>query len=118
MVESGSPESGSISVSLKGGSVASFFEPVADRIACHAKGACQAAQTTALLVGAQNLFALLCGVTIGLWLLAAAALAVLTQVALLPIFRQAMLDDFFAAAVVAFDNLRDHTGRDYYFSPD
>ena len=87
-----------------------FFEPAADRVAGDAEGPGQAAQTTALLIGAQDLFALFFGVAIGLWLLAAAPLAVLAQVALLPIFCQAVLDDLFATAVVALDMLSDHYG--------
>jgi len=72
-VAAGSQGPGAIKVSLNSGSVNSFFEPTADGVARHAEGACQAAQGTAFVIGAEDALALLRGVIIGLRLVAARA---------------------------------------------
>ena len=76
-----------------------FFEPVADRITRHAKGALQTAQGTAFFVGTENLFPLFFGVTIGLRILAAAALANFAPEALFPIAGVPVSNQLFTFAV-------------------
>ncbi len=78
-----------------------FFEPLTNRIARHAKGACQAAQTAALLVSTQYFILLFYGVAIGLWVGAAAASAVLAQIALFAIGGASVMDELFAATMGA-----------------
>lgn len=96
---------------LRAGAWRLFFEPTAHGVTRYPKSAGQSAQRTAFLIGTQNFFALRFTVTIRLWFRTAAPPTVVTFVALLSIFRQAVLDDLFAATVVAFDNRYDHMGE-------
>ena len=96
---SGFPASGAASVSLRSGSAAAFFEPTGDGVARDAEGARESAQRAALVIGAQDCFALFRGVAIRLRVVAACATAVGTEVALFAIIRQPVADDVDAAAV-------------------
>jgi hypothetical protein len=53
------PEGGIVTVLLRGGIAATFFEPTDDGMARNAEGAAQTPQAGAFLVGAQNQLALL-----------------------------------------------------------
>ena len=78
-----------------------FFEPTADRIARHAKGARKPAQTAALFVSTQYFILFFCGVTIGLRIGAATASAVLAQIALFAVGGAPVMDELFAATMGA-----------------
>jgi hypothetical protein len=80
--------SGTSNVCESGGSLCSFFEPTGDRITGDAEGASQTAQTAALIVGAQDHFALTVGITIGLWVISAITSTVVAEVALFAILGQ------------------------------
>ena len=88
-----------------------FPQPLRDRVARHAKGARQAAQAAPFFVGAQNFFALLLRVTVRLRRFPATALTVMTEIALLLIFREAMLHEVGATTVGARHKFGNHSGE-------
>ena len=92
---------------------ASFFfpEPLRHGIARHAKGACQAAQGTAFLVSAQNFCALFFGIPIWLGRFAATAVTVVTEIALLLIFCEAVFHEVVASTVGARHKFGNHSGE-------
>ena len=85
-----------------------FFDPTADGVARHAESARQPTQTAALLVAAQNSFALRGTVSIAARLLTAAAATVAAHVALPTIRSQAVPHQFRTVAVLALHGNCDH----------
>src|SRR5215213_3817949 len=77
-----------------------FFEPPGDGLARDAEGAREAAQGTAIVVGAQDLLALLFTVGVRARLLAAALAAVAAQVTLAAVGRQPVTHYVLALAVL------------------
>ncbi len=83
----------------------SFFEPARDGVARHSEGARETPERGAFLVSAQDLLASLRWIGIGAWVLAALAVAIMAEILLFAVGSLAVLDDVFAVAVVAGDNL-------------
>jgi hypothetical protein len=85
-----------------------FFEPGANRVSGDAEGARQAAQRRAFFVGAQNLLALRFAIAKRLRMVTTAPLAVFTVIALFAISGQAVAQQIFTAAMVAFNRDCNH----------
>jgi hypothetical protein len=78
-----------------------FFEPTAHGITRNAESASQATQRRALLVSSQDLFTFLIGVAIRLRVITAAAIAIITVIALLAVSGQSIADEIVATAMAA-----------------
>ena len=85
-----------------------FFKPLADGITRHTEGALQTTLGTTFFIGTENLFALLCGVTIGLRVLTAAALTIFTPETLYTIAGVAVSHQMFTIAVTTFEGDDNH----------
>src|SRR5947209_8808029 len=92
-----------------------FFKPEADGFARNPKDPLQTAHRTALLVSDEDLFFFSIGISIGLWIVTAAAIAVVTPIALFAIWRAAIAHEFFTPTVATFKDDRDHVA-DYPLS--
>ena len=90
VVASGSSASGTISVRASGGNFFSFFEPAGDRVSADAQGASEATQTAALIIGAQDRFALTFRLAVWLWVVAAISLAIMAEVSLFAVTGQSV----------------------------
>jgi hypothetical protein len=78
-----------------------FFEPTTHGITRDAKSASQATQRRAILVSSQDLFTFLFGVAIRLGVITAAAIAIITVIALLAISGQSIAHEIIATAMAA-----------------
>ena len=91
------------------GKLAAFFEPARDGVARDSEGAREAPQRGAFLVSAKDLLAPLWRVGVGAGVLAALPAAVMAEVLLFAIGSLAVLDDVFTVAVVAGNDLSNHS---------
>jgi len=103
--------SGTSSVCESGGSLFSFFEPTGDRITGDAEGASQTTQTAALIVSAQDHFALTLGITIGSWVISAITSTVVADVALFAILGQTVTSNVGTLAMPTPELSSNHEGE-------
>jgi hypothetical protein len=96
-------------VRAKEGKLAAFFEPARDGVARDPEGASETPKTGAFLVGAKDLLAPFGRVGVGAGVLAALPTAIMAEVLLFAVGGLAVLDDVFTVAVVADDDLSNHS---------
>jgi len=95
-----------------------FFKPLADGIARHTEGALQTAQGTAFFISAKDLFPLRFRVTIGLRVVATAALTVFAPKSLFTIAGVTVSHQLFTIAVTTFEGDDNHALRVSIIPPD
>jgi hypothetical protein len=78
-----------------------FFEPTTHSITRNAESASQTTQRRALFISSQDLFTFLFGVAIRLRIITAAAIALITVIALFAVSGQAIADEIVATAMAA-----------------
>ena len=92
----------------KEGKLAAFFEPAGYGVARDPESAREAPETGAFLVSAKYLLAPLWRIGVRSRVLTALPVAIVAEVLLLAIWSLAVLDDIFAATVIAGDELSNH----------
>ena len=96
-------------VRSRDGNLAAFFEPARNRVARNPEGARKTSEARALLVSVQDLLTSLWRIGVGGRILAALPAAVVAEVLLFAVWGLAVLDDVFTVAVVAGNDLSNHS---------
>src|SRR3954454_19557672 len=96
-------------VRSRDGNLADFFEPTANGVARTPEGARKTSEARALLVSVQDLLTSLWRIGVRAGILAALPAAIMAEVLLFAIWSFAVLDDVFAFAVIAGDDLSNHS---------
>jgi hypothetical protein len=93
----------------RGGNLAAFFEPARDGVARDSEDTREAPERGAFLVSAKDLLAPVQGVSVGAGVLAALPATVMAEVLLFAVWSLAVLDDILTVAVVAGNDLSNHS---------